>query len=228
MKNKSIKDWHEDDRPREKAIAKGIESLGDTELLAILIGMGTPEASAVEVARMLYEHCNNDITILAKKSIKEITTLVKGIGPAKAVTISAALELGRRRQLSSTRVTKLIGSRAVYNYLAPLMLDKTTEEFYCLAMRKNNVISMQRISMGGMSSTIVDVRVILKYLIMEEADGCILAHNHPGNTTQPSQSDIEITRRIKVAVHALDILLLEHIIIINTGEYYSFADAALL
>jgi DNA repair protein RadC len=228
MKNKRIKDWLESDRPREKAIAKGVENLSDTELLAILIGMGTADASAVDVARQLYEYCENDITTLAKKSIKEVSKMVKGIGPAKAVTIAAALELGRRRQLSTTKVTKLITSNQVYNYLAPLLLDKTIEEFYCVALRKAKVISHQKISVGGMSGTVVDVRVISKYLLMHEADSCIIAHNHPGHVSQPSKSDIEITGRIRDALKTLDIALLDHVIIINTGEYYSFADSGLL
>jgi DNA repair protein RadC len=228
MKKKSIKEWHQDDQPREKAISKGIEALSDTELLAILIGMGTTEASAVEVARMLYEKCENDITILARKSIKEITTLAKGIGPAKAVTIAAALELGKRRQLSTTKLQKLDHSRDVYNILAPHMLDKSTEEFYCIAMRNTQMLHMQRLSIGGMSSTIVDVRVILKYLIMHEANACFIAHNHPGNSTRASDEDVKITAKIKAALSSVDIALLDHIIIINTGEYYSFADAGIL
>jgi DNA repair protein RadC len=219
-----ITDWAVEDRPRERLWNKGPSSLSDAELLAILIGSGTKNASAVDVARELLSLAGNNLSDLGKLSLAEIRKL-KGVGEAKAVTIIAALELGRRRKLAeASDVPQIRSSADVFNIFHPIMEDLPYEEFWILFLnRANKVINRMKISQGGVSGTVTDVRIVLKSAIEYLASGIVICHNHPSGNNTPSDSDIKITRKIKEAGELMDIQLLDHIIICGK-EYYSFAD----
>lgn len=219
-----ITDWAVEDRPRERLWNKGPSTLSDAELLAILIGSGTKNRSAVDLARELLALAGNSLTDLGKLSVADIRNL-KGIGTARAVTIAAALELGRRRRLSDASENPQIKSSLdVFNIFCPIMADLPHEEFWILFLnRANRVINKMKISQGGISGTVTDVRIVMKKAIETLASGLVICHNHPSGNNNPSDSDINITRKIKEAGNLLDIQLLDHLII--TGkDYYSFAD----
>ncbi len=219
-----ITDWAVEDRPRERLWNNGPSSLSDAELIAILIGSGTKSRSAVDLAHELLAAAGNSLTELGKLSVAGIRK-IKGIGEAKAVTISAALELGRRRKLSeASENTQIRSSLDVYNIFSPLMEDLNHEEFWILFLnRANRVISRMKISQGGISGTVTDVRIVMKKAIETLASGLVICHNHPSGNNSPSDSDIHITRKIKEASAMMDIQLLDHLII-SGKEYYSFAD----
>lgn len=223
-----IADWAEEDRPREKLIHKGTNSLSDAELLAILISSGTKENSAVDLGRELLLMANNSLNSLGKLSIKDLTKL-NGIGLAKAVTIAAALELGRRRKLAEVpEIPQIKCSKDVFDLLNPLLSDLPHEEFWILFLnRSNKVISRMKLSQGGISGTVTDVRMVMKKAIEYLASGIIVCHNHPSGNLNPSESDTRITQKIKEAGVIMDIQLLDHLII-SENEYYSFADNGLL
>ena len=227
-KNTSIKYWSESDRPREKLMQKGIESLSDSELIAILIGSGNANKSAVGLAREVLESYNNNLNTLGKKSYKDFMKF-RGIGEAKAVSIVAALELGRRRKLEDAEIQeKITSSSNAFNYFQPKIGDLAHEEFWIMFLnRANIVIDTMKISQGGTTGTVMDVKLIIKHAIERLAQGLIVAHNHPSGNKQPSDSDIQITKKIKEAAKLLDISLLDHIIIAN-NEYYSFADSGIM
>ncbi len=220
----SIKAWAEEDRPREKMILKGKSALSDSELIAILIGSGTREESAVEVAKKILDQVNGDLNALGKKTLKELTT-VKGIGEAKAVSVMAALELGRRRQQTPVKTRPQIrSSRDAYAVLAPLLEDLPHEEFWILLLnRANRVVAKEQISLGGVAGTVVDAKLIFKKALEHLASGIILCHNHPSGNLQPSKADCDITAKLKTAGKALEINVLDHLIISEQG-YFSFAD----
>ncbi len=224
----SIKDWHEEDRPREKFISKGREVLSDAELIAILLGTGFKETTAVDVAKILLRENGNDLDKLAKLSEKQLSS-VKGIGPAKAITILAALELGRRRKFSEKAVPKKItGSKDAYEFLYPFLADQPHEEFYLLLLNRANVITRHvKISQGGVSGTLVDNKIIFKTALEELSASIIICHNHPSGNKNPSQDDIAQTKRICEAGKNLDIAVLDHIIFTNDG-FYSFADEGII
>lgn len=226
--SKSIKTWNEDDRPREKLVLKGKETLTDAELLGILIGSGTPQISAVALCAEILEFANNDLSVLGKLSVTDLCKF-KGIGPAKAITIVAALEIGRRRQSENVQKIKKIGSsRDVYNIFLALLADIPHEEFWVLFLNQaNKIIGKEKISSGGVSSTIADKRMIVKSALERLATGIILVHNHPSGNLKPSQSDIDLTNKTKAAAKLLDILVLDHIIVSSSG-YYSFADEGMI
>ncbi len=228
MPYQPIKSWTEEERPREKLMSKGIESLTNAELLAILLRSGTMNISAVDLAKQLMNQVNNELTQLCRFSMKEIMQ-VKGIGQAKALSILAALELGRRRKLEESKIaSSIIDSQGAYLQFAPLMEDLNKEEFWILLLnRKNAPIKKIKISEGGISGTVVDVRLILKTAINYMASGIILAHNHPSGNLKASRSDIEITKKIGKAAELIDVNLLDHIIIVADG-YLSFKDQGLL
>jgi DNA repair protein RadC len=223
-----IKQWAPEDRPREKLLHKGTASLSDAELIAILLGTGTQNQSAVDLARQLLLSCNHSLDEIAKMSVAEIRK-VKGIGRVKAIVIAAAMELGRRRkevvQLEKPRIT---GSADAYNILRADLMDLPNEEFWVLMLnRANRVIRKKKISEGGLSGTVADPRIIYKLAVEDLACGIIVAHNHPSGNLTASQNDIELTRRLKEAGKVMEIQLLDHLIIAG-HKYFSFADEGLI
>jgi len=223
-----ITDWAEEDRPREKLLQKGTASLSDAELLAILISSGTKNKSAVDLGRELLQMANNNLNNLGKLTIGDLKKL-HGIGPARAVTIAAALELGRRRKLADAEnVIQIKCSKDVADIFQPLLADLQYEEFWILFLnRSNKVINRMKLSQGGVSGTVTDVRMVMKTAIEYLASGIIVCHNHPSGNLNPSESDSKITQKIKDAGNLMDIQLLDHLII-SEKDYYSFADNGLL
>lgn len=226
-KKLSIKEWAVEDRPREKMLAKGIRSLSEAELIAILIGSGNLEESAVEVSRRILASVNNNLNELGKKNINDLQKF-KGIGPAKAITIAAAMELGRRRkETEPEEKPKVVTSADAAALFVPLLSDLPHEEFWVLLLNRNNlVIDKMLVSQGGLSGTIIDVRIILKIALDKLASSIILCHNHPSGNLVPSEADKEITRKIKEAGKHMDIPVLDHLIVGN-GAYFSFTDEGL-
>jgi DNA repair protein RadC len=224
----TIKEWAIDDRPREKVILKGPESLSDSELLAILITNGTREKSALDLAKDVLKLSKNNLPELGKLSVKELTK-VKGIGQAKAITIVAAMELGRRRQASASREKEVISSSSdVARYLQILFKDRRHEIFAVLFLNRANKINhFEIISEGGMTGTVADPRIILRKALEEDAVSIILCHNHPSGSLKPSRADEELTLKIKEAARYFDIKVLDHLIVSEDG-YFSFADEGLL
>ena len=223
-----ITDWAVEDRPREKMLRNGISSLSDAELLAILISSGTKDKSAVDLGRELLSLVNNNLNTLGKLTIADFKKL-HGIGTARAVTIAAALELGRRRKISEVPdIIQIKCSKDVAEIFQPLLSDLVHEEFWILFLnRSNKVIDRMKLSQGGVSGTVTDVRIVMKKAIEYLASGIIVCHNHPSGNLNPSESDSKITQKIKEAGNLMDIQLLDHLII-SDKEYYSFADNGLL
>ena len=212
-KNLTIKQWSVEDRPREKMLSKGIESLSDAEIIAILIGSGTKNFTALELAKNLLHMARNNLSELGKLKIEEICS-IKGIGQAKAIGILAALELGRRRKFGDPLKKKQIkSSYDVHKIMQPKLGDLSHEEFWILLMnRSNKVIDTICISKGGTSGTVIDTKIILNKAIAKLASGLIICHNHPSGNTNPSEADKNITRKIGKAALTMDISLLDHII----------------
>ncbi|MDR0823604.1 MAG: DNA repair protein RadC [Prevotella sp.] len=228
MENKTklnIKDWAEEDRPREKMLLKGVSALSDAELLGILIGSGNKAETAVELAQRILHSVSNNLNTLGKLEIKDLIKNFNGIGEAKAITISAALELGRRRKSSEAVVQpQITSSESVYNIFHPVLADLKHEEVWVLLLNKaNKVIKKLQVSKGGIAGTVVDVRVIMKEAIDSLASAMILCHNHPSGNPKPSGEDDTITRRLKEAGRIMDIHLLDHIIVCD-HSYYSYID----
>ncbi|OIP02209.1 MAG: hypothetical protein AUJ98_01935 [Bacteroidetes bacterium CG2_30_33_31] len=225
MKTKiSIKDWDNMDKPREKLLAKSKEALSDAELLAIILGSGNREKSAVELAKEILNKSSKNINALAKLSVKDLMNF-KGIGEAKAISIIAALELGRRKVESIVLENKKISSsKDVFEYLLPVLDDKPYEEFWIVLLSQSNkILSRELISSGGLTGASADPRKIFKIALDKLAASIILAHNHPSGNLQASESDIAITQKISNAGKLLDIKVLDHLII-GDSKYYSFAD----
>lgn len=227
-KKPSIREWAVEDRPREKMQTKGVRSLSEAELIAILIGSGNLEESAVEVSRRIMASVNNNLNELGKKNISDLQKF-KGIGPAKAISIAAAMELGRRRKESEPdEKPKVITSGDAAAIFRPLLSDLPHEEFWVLLLNRNNlVLDKMMVSQGGLSGTVIDVRIILKMALDKLACSIILCHNHPSGNLVPSEADKEITKKIKEAGKHMDIPVLDHLIIGN-GSYFSFADEGLI
>ncbi len=223
-----ITKWAVEDRPREKLIQKGTASLSDAELLAILINSGTKDKSAVDVGRELLGLVNNNLNSLGKLTIADLKK-IRGIGIARAVTIVAALELGRRRKQSEVEyVPQIRSSKDVSDIFQPLLSDLMHEEFWILFLnRSNKVITRMKLSQGGLSGTVTDVRMIMKKAVECLASGIIVCHNHPSGNLNPSEADSKITQKIKEAGNLMDIQLLDHLII-SDKDYYSFADNGIL
>jgi len=223
-----ITDWAVEDRPREKLIRNGTSSLSDAELLAILISSGTKDKSAVDLGREMLNMVSNNLNSLGKLTIQDLKK-INGIGTARAVTIAAALELGRRRKLAEAPdVIQIKCSKDVAEIFQPLLCDLSHEEFWILFLnRSNRVIDRMKISQGGISGTVTDVRMVMKKAIEYLASGIIVCHNHPSGNLNPSESDTRITQKIKEAGNLMDIQLLDHLII-SEKDYYSFADNGLL
>ena len=226
--NLTIKNWAEEDRPREKLLLKGKSALSDAELIAIAIGSGTASLSAVEVARQILRAVGNDLNKLAKLSVKDLVKF-KGIGEAKAINIICALELGRRKKETEPATKpKITCSKDAYEVLKPVLSDLSHEEFWVLLLdRSNQVLKKQPISSGGVSGTVADPKIIFKKALEELASGVILAHNHPSGNLNPSEADIALTKKLKQAGTVLEIAVLDHIIFTDFG-YYSFVDEGVL
>jgi DNA repair protein RadC len=224
----NIKNWSPEDRPREKLLLKGTSALSDAELIAILIGSGTANLSAVDVSKKILAQGKNNLNELAKLSIKELMK-IKGIGEAKAITIVAALELGRRRKESDTQEKpQITTSQDAYDLVKGDLIDLPHEEFWVLLLnRAHRVVKKKRVSEGGVSGTVADPKIIFKLALEELASGIILAHNHPSGNNTPSQTDIDLTKKIKESGRFLEIQLLDHIIVAG-NKYFSFADEGLI
>lgn len=223
----SIKAWAEDDRPREKLLNKGSAALSDAELIAILIASGNRQMSAVELSQLILRDVENSLTQLAKRGLDDLMAY-RGIGEAKAISIVAALELGRRRRTEDRPdKVKINNSRIVYEEFYHLT-DLNHEEFWVMLLsRSNEVMDKQKVSSGGVSGTVADARIIFKSAIQRLASAIVLVHNHPSGNLKPSQSDINLTKKLKEAGELLDIAVLDHVIVADSG-YYSFADEGTL
>ena len=227
-KKLNIKEWAIEDRPREKLLSNGARALTNAELIAILIGSGNLDETAVELSRRILTSTDNNLNELGKKSVDELKSF-KGIGEAKAVSIVAALELGKRRKESEfSSKSKIYGSRDAADFFQPLLGDLSHEEFWVMLLnRGNKIIDTFMVSQGGISGTIIDVRLILKKALEKLASSMILCHNHPSGTMQASDADNKITTKIKEAALLMDITVLDHIII-GQNKYLSFADEGML
>lgn len=226
--NLSIKQWAEDDRPREKLLLKGRTSLSDAELIAILIATGTREESAVDLAKRILSLAQNNLNLLGKCSVKDLQK-VKGIGEAKAISIVAALELGRRRKQESPLIQQKVSSSAdAYALFEPFVSDLQGEEFWVLLLnRGNKILHYKKVSEGGVSGTVVDAKIIFNYALEHLASSMMLCHNHPSGIADPSEADKHLTKNLRTAASILQINLLDHIII-GQNSYFSFADNGLL
>lgn len=224
----SIKFWAEGDRPREKLMLKGKTALSNAELIAILISSGNREESAVELSKRILSDAENKLNELGRMSVNQLMNY-KGIGEAKAVSIVAALELGRRRRgEEALKRDKITSSKSVFEIMQPRIGDLNHEEFWILYLNNSNkVLRKEQLSKGGMTGTIVDVRIVFSRALEVGATALILAHNHPSGTLKPSQPDIRLTRKLKDAGTSLDIKILDHLII-TQNAYYSFADEGIL
>lgn len=223
-----ILSWAEEDRPREKLLLKGKAALTDAELIAILIGSGTRDLSAVDLSKIILQKANNNLNELAKLSIKDLMK-IKGIGEAKAISIAAALELGRRRKESEVvRRPRISSSLDAYEQIQPYLLDLPHEEFWLLLLnRANEVIRPVQVSQGGVSGTVADPKIIFKLAIECLASAIILVHNHPSGNLKPSEADKDLTRRLASAGKLLEIPILDHLIFTD-ASYLSFADEGLM
>jgi DNA repair protein RadC len=223
-----ISQWAEDDRPREKLAYKGRTALSDAELLGILLGSGTRACSAVELAKRVLATSANNLNELGKLTLGDLVK-IRGIGPAKAVSIIAAMELGRRRRDQAVHEKKLVRtSRDAYDYLLPYVADNNHEQFWVLLLnRSNKIIHVRMVSTGGLHSTVVDTRMIFRIAMEHLASAIVLCHNHPSGNVSPSNSDVQLTTRLRDAGKILEVPVVDHIII-GDRQYYSFADEGLI
>lgn len=224
----SIKNWSQDDQPREKLRDKGKMALSDAELIAILIGSGSASESAVSLSKRILASVDNNLNKLGKQSLKQLMAF-KGIGEAKAISIAAAMELGRRRRGEQALEVKTINSsQTVFELMQPVIGELPHEEFWIIYLNNSNkIIQKNQLSKGGITGTLVDVRLVLKTALEVGALGLILAHNHPSGTLKPSRADKDITEKLKRAAQSLDINVIDHLIVCEK-EYFSFADEGLL
>lgn len=224
----SIKLWAQDDRPREKLLAKGISSLSDAELLAILIGSGSKAESAVDLSKRILSSIDNNLNVMAKLSVTDLMKF-KGIGEAKAITVVTALELGRRRRMEeSVELANVKDSHSIYQVMQPIIGELNREEFWIIYLNNSHkIIHKSQLSTGGITGTVVDVRLVFKKAVELHATAIILCHNHPSGNTKPSESDIQLTKKMKLGGETLDVKVLDHIIV-TENAYFSFADEGLL
>lgn len=224
----SIKNWSQDDQPREKLREKGKTVLSDAELLAILIGSGNREESAVDLCKRILASVDNNLNALGKLTIKQLMSF-KGIGEAKAISIVGAMEIGRRRRLEDAiSLDKITSSKTVFEIMQPIVGELSHEEFWILYLNNSNkIIKKNQLSKGGITGTLVDVRLVLKTALEYGATSLILCHNHPSGALKPSQADKDITQKLKKGAQSLDIKVLDHLII-TEQSYFSFADEDLL
>lgn len=226
--NFPITNWHEDDKPREKLMNKGKNALSDAELIAILIGSGSRSESAVELSKRILASVNNNLNAVGKLSLQQLLVF-KGIGEAKAISILAAMELGRRRRAEdAVELKKISSSQSIFEIMQPLIGELPHEEFWIIYLNNSNkVISKAQLSKGGITGTVVDVRLVFKTALEMGAVGLVLSHNHPSGALTPSDADKQITRKLKLAGESLDIRILDHLIV-TENHYFSFADEGLL
>ena len=226
--NFPITHWSEDDKPREKMMLKGKSALSDAELVAILIGSGSRKESAVALSKRILASVNNNLSSLGKQSLAQLMEF-KGIGEAKAITIAAALELGRRRKEENPlELVKVTSSKVMYQEMYPIIGELAHEEFWVVYLNNaNKIIFKAQLSKGGITGTVVDVRLVFKIALEQNAVAIVLAHNHPSGKLQASEADIQVTKRIKNAGLQLDISVLDHIIV-TEHSYFSFADEGIL
>ena len=224
----TIKSWAEEDRPREKLLLKGKHALSDAELIAILISSGNSEETAVELSQRILRKADNNLHELSRMSVNELMNF-KGIGEAKAITIVAALELGRRRkEAEAVKRDKIVTSKDAVDIFQPLLADNHHEEFWILFLnRANHIIGRERVSSGGMSGTVVDPKLIFKAALDHKAVSVILCHNHPSGNVKPSEPDIKLTKNLVAAGKVLEIAVLDHVIVAQSG-FYSFADEGMM
>jgi DNA repair protein RadC len=224
----NIKSWAEEDRPREKLLSKGRTTLSDAELIAILIGSGNRNETAVELSKRILKFIDNDLNKLGKLSVKELMQF-NGIGEAKAISIVAALELGRRRKNTDSQLKKNIkSSKDVFEEVIGVMSDLPHEEFWVLFLdRRNAVIKKSNVSKGGVSGTVADAKIIFKEAIQLLASAVILCHNHPSGNLKPSDADMQLTKKMKEIGNMMDVPVLDHLIVTDKS-YYSFADEGLM
>ena len=224
---KSIKEWALDERPREKAIKNGISTLSKSELLAILVGSGNDEESAVDLMKRVLDSCGNNISELAKLSVDDLCTF-RGIGPAKAITIVAACELWTRRESSEGEQPCITSSHDLYRYFHPILCDSPVERCYVMLLnRMNRVIDHVLIGTGGLTATVVDIRLIMREALMKRATTIALCHNHPSGNIRPSREDDKLTENLSQACKVMNIRLLDHIVLTD-GAYFSYNDEARL
>ena len=227
LQKKSIKEWAVDDRPREKAMKNGISTLSKSELLAILVGVGNDEESAVDLMKRVLESCGNSISELAKLSVDDLCTF-RGIGPAKAISIMAACELWKRREEREGEQVCIASSRDVYNYFHPILCDSPVERCYVMLLnRMNRVIDHVLIGSGGLTATVVDIRLVMREALMKRATTIALCHNHPSGNIKPSREDDKLTENLCQACKVMNIRMLDHIVLTD-GAYYSYNDEARL
>lgn len=228
MEKLNINQWAEEDRPREKLERLGTQALSDAELLAILIGSGSPQEDAVSLMKRILNDCNNNLNTLGKLTIHDLCQY-NGVGPAKAITILAACELGKRRQLETVEERPDIGTATrIYNHMHPILQDKDVEEFWILLMNQNHrLIKKMRIARGGISEVSVDVRIIIKEAVLCNATILAVCHNHPSGSLNPSRMDNDLTYSIQNACRLMRIRFLDHVIITD-GAYYSYHEEGLV
>ena len=228
MKYIRIKDWADDDKPREKLVNKGKESLSNTELIGILIRVGTKNTSAIDIAKNILSEVKNDLNALAKFSVEELMKF-RGIGEAKAISIVSALELGRRRNKYISRDKEvIITSKDAYQAISASLKDKTHEEFWILLLnRKNEIIKKKLVSTGGVSGTLVDPKIVFKTALDNLASSIVMVHNHPSGNLKPSKADINLTRKLIDSGKMIEIPVIDHLIFSDNG-YFSFADEGYL
>lgn len=219
-----IRSWSEDDKPREKLMLKGKSALSDAELIAILIGSGSRDESAVELSKKILKSVDNNLNALGKLSVSQLMNF-KGIGEAKAISIIAALELGRRRRAEeAVELTRITSSKMIFEVMQPIIGELAHEEFWIVYLNNSNkIISKSQLSKGGITGTLVDVRLVFKKALEMGATGLILCHNHPSGTLTPSDADKQITRKLKLAGDSLEIKVLDHLIV-TENNYFSFVD----
>ncbi|GHV55674.1 DNA repair protein [Bacteroidia bacterium] len=220
----SVKDWSPEDQPREKLLYKGVYSLSDTELLAIILGSGSKGESVVDLSQRILQSVNNNINQLGKRSVKQLMQF-KGIGEAKAISVVAALELGKRRKAEEIRQReRILFSKDIYEYFYPLLCDLYYEEFWALFLnRASKVIDKVKISQGGVAATVVDAKIIYREALLHLATSVIICHNHPSGNASPSPEDDMVTVQLQRGLKFLDMDLKDHVIVCD-GKFYSYAD----
>ena len=227
-KSFSIKNWSQDDQPREKLRDHGPRTLSNAELIAILIGSGSVQETAVDLSKRILASVNHDLQSVGKLSIAQITKF-KGIGEAKAIKIAAAMELGRRsRETDQKKLDKINNSQSVFEIMTPILGHLSHVEFWVIFLNNSNkILAKIQLSKGGMTSTIVDVRIVMKHALEYSATAIVLVHNHPSGGLSPSKSDTQLTEKFQLAAESLDIKVLDHLIV-TEKDYFSFADERLI
>lgn len=228
MEKLNINQWAEEDRPREKMMALGAHALSDAELLAILVGSGSPQEDAVSLMKRILNDCNNNLNTLGKMTLRQLCDY-NGVGPAKAITILAACELGKRRQMEKPEERPDLGTATkIYNHMHPVLQDCDVEEFWLLLMNQNHrLIKQIRISHGGITEVSVDIRIIMREAVLANATIIAVCHNHPSGNLRPSQHDNDLTNQLQRACQLMRLHFMDHVIITD-GNYFSYRETGRL